>query len=220
MVRLNVLASKYTADIGMCVGVWAFVQDYKFYNAEGGKKRQPWAQNNAFRAGAVQGYQFVQPARLEIGDKTDSARELIYISDDSESDQTSDYDETIPMDIEGWIRNTQANQASIQYFDRGSKTWTNCQENLTDEFLTERRDAAGSALQDRDMVDETNFGGLENNSLAEVSVVIPARNRSAFNHLDALCVDVMQMHGNERSLSARPEEHRMDVDYEFGWTGM
>ena len=145
---------------------------------------------------------------------------MIYISDDSESDQISDDDETISMDIEGWIRNTQANQASIQYFDPESKTWTNHQENLSDDFPTELRGTTGSALQERDMVDETNFGGLQNDSVDEVSVVIPARNRPAFNPLDGLCADLMQMHGNGKTFPARAEGHKMDVDYEFGWTGM
>ena len=241
MVCPTILAPNNVADFEMCVGVWAFVQDYKFYNAEGGKRRQLWTHNNAFRDGAMRGYHSVQSASLETGDE----KEIIHIPDDSESGQTSDDDEIIPMDIENWIRTTQANQASVQYFDPESKTWTHRQRTLSDDFLTELRDAAGSgdsnnpktdggisagynkdlpgsALQDRDMADETGFDSLEeSSSVAEVSVVIPARNRSEeFRHLDELCADVMQMHGDNESSSARTEEQERDVDYEFCWTGM
>ena len=34
----------------MWVAVWAFVQDYKFYKAEGGKRRN-WYDNAAFKDG-------------------------------------------------------------------------------------------------------------------------------------------------------------------------
>ena len=166
----------------------------------------------------IQGYHSVQSASLEIGNEIEPAREVIYISDDSESDHISDDDEIIPVNIENWIRNTQAKQASIQYFDAKSRTWTDHQKNLSDDLPTELRDAAGSALQDGDMADMTDFGDAGESDSMAGPVVIPARNHSQFRHLNELCADIMQMHGNGGPLQA--QEQQMDVDYEFCWTGM
>lgn len=224
----------------MCVGIWAFCQDYKFYNAEGGK-RVHWADNSAFKHGAMQGYQATRPhmeSSLEIEDNITAAKEIIEILDDSETD---DEDGPVPMDIEDWIQGTQDPQSILQHYDLETGKWmTQGEEDLSEGFFAELRDIAsksdgykseidrgiftgtnvdlfGSTLQDRDMVDEPGFGGLgpEITSVIENPVAVPPRNNAEeFRNLNELCADVMHMHGVE---NVRPGQH---IDYEFSWTGM
>ena len=131
--------------------MWSFVQDYKYYNAEGGKRTRRWADNTAFRDGAFQGYTQSNPvAGLDIENSIKPAREIIEIEDDPESDSDSNSDLNlshedvhIPMGIEDWIQKTQKNQISLQYFDRETGKWITQEEAPKATFLAELRDFAG-----------------------------------------------------------------------------
>ena len=232
----------------MFAGVWSLCQDYKFYNAEGGKKRGHWANNSAFRDGAVQGYQSVLSdthTSLQIGDNVQSAREIIEIADDSNPDDDSESDDLMPVDIEDWVWKTCKPQSSLQHYDRERGTWMTQEEDLGDNFLAELRDIAGNldesgpgiggdystgntmnvsqnAYQLGDVARNSGFGGLEmdTSSVIEDSFAAPVMAHSEdFSNLDELCADVMHMHGDEGVRPVQMEEE-MEIDYEFSWTGM
>ncbi|CAD6589678.1 MAG: hypothetical protein ASARMPRED_004166 [Alectoria sarmentosa] len=226
-------------------GVWSIVQDYKFYNAEGGKKRGDWLDNVAFRDGALQGYQAVRPgtsAGLEIEDNIiKSARKKKSVSDQatkSDSD-SSDEDGPIPVEVEDWVRNAQSNQPSLQYFDLEKSQCMSHEEDVSEDFLAELRDVVGildgngskidgDALmenpedvsrgghEDRDRASDPDFGGLE----MDIDSAVPARNDlEEFEDVNELCADVMRMHGDEAVSSVQGGDI-MDLDYKFSWTGM
>lgn len=238
-----------STDFRMCEGVWSIVQDYKFYNAEGGRKRGHWLDNVAFRNGALQGYQAVRPgapAGLEIEDNIiKSAREKNSGSDQAtESDfNSSDEDGPIPVEVEDWVRNTQSNQPSLQYFDLEKSQWMSQEEDVSDDFLAELRDVVGNldnnldgngpeidgdtlvenpedvsrgGHEDRDMDGDPDFGGLE----MDIDSAVPGRNHlEEFEDVNELCADVMRMHGDEAVSSVQAGDI-MDIDYKFSWTGM
>ena len=132
--------------------MWSFVQDYKYYKAEGGKRPRRWADNTAFRNGAIQGYTQSNPvASLDIEDSIKPAKEIIEIEDDTGSDSDSDSDSSLghedvhtPMGIEDWIQKAQENQVSLQYLDRETGEWITQVEAPKEKFLAELRDIAGN----------------------------------------------------------------------------
>ena len=164
-------------------------------------------------AQAVQGYQAVrndQLGNLEIENRINTAREIIEIHDDdgSENASGSDIDSVssngdvpvpVPVGVEDWIRKTQASQPVLQYYDVDTSKWTSQQEDLNDEFIAQL---------------ENTVGNLGSNSLK-----IDGIHLKESMTLDSLCADVMNMHRDEyiRPVQAKP---RMEVDYEFSWTGM
>ncbi len=240
----EVLPSICFADPGMSAGVWSLGQDYKFYNAEGGKKRGKWTNNAAFREGAVQGYQSVlsdTPTSLPIGDNVQSAREIIEISDDSIPDDDSDSDDLMPVDVEDWVWKTPKTQPSLQFYDLERGEWMTQEEDLDDNFLAELRDIAGSfdengpgiggddsagntmnvsqnAYQLGDVARNSDFSGseMDTSSVIEDSFMPHSEDLS---NLDELCADVMHMHGDEGVRPVQRDED-MEIGYEFSWTGM
>lgn len=145
-------------DAGNSLAVWSFVQDWKFYSAEGGRKRGHWADNSAFKNGAIQGYQAAQPHSFTIRDIENSirpAREIIEIEDESGSDQvtdsdfdSSDEDDATRPEVEDWIRNTISSQAPLQYFDVDTRRWMTQDEDVSDGFLAELKDIASALDSD------------------------------------------------------------------------
>ena len=137
-----------SADSNSYAGVWAFVQDFKFYNAEGGTKRGHWTNNVAFKDGAIKGYSSVQPnigLSLAVGGAIVSPVEVIVIEDDSEPDQASDEDDFEPIDVADWVQKTQHDQSYLQHFDHEKRQWTMREEDLGDNFLEELREMAGNS---------------------------------------------------------------------------
>ena len=191
-------------------------------------------------------------ASLEIENSVQKGREIIEIEDDSRSDQaeysdscSSNEDDPNLMKIEEWIRNTKADQASLQYFDVETRRWMTKNEDLSDDFLMELRDIAGhldsndskiegdtlvenvldisrSEDEDRDTGGDRGLGGLEMkiDSVIEDSLAVPASNHQRdFERLGELRADVMHLHG-DGAISAVQVGHNMDIDYDFAWTGM
>ena len=230
------------ADSGVCAGVWSLVQDYKLYNAEGGRKRGHWSHNEAFKDGAVHGYQAITMASVEIEDNINAAKEIIEIDSGSDSD-SNDEDDPIPVEVEDWIRSTQASQASLQYFDLESNKWTTQGEELSDDFFAELRDMAcnvniKSPEMDGDKTNEDSMavpqtrrqdesGNLPSNG-AEMDTDVmtgsglAVRSRDSpkeFEDLHELCADVLHMHRDEASNPVLAAKEMM-INYEFCWTGM
>lgn len=229
-------------------GVWAFVQDWKFYNAEGARKRGHWSANVAFKDGAIQGYRAVQPvplASLQIEDKMKSFREIIEIEDESGDESDSSEDGATQMEIEDWVRKTKASQASLQHFDLETSKWTTREEDLTDRFIAElgyvarNVNSSGPEMDGDTMAEDTmgwpesNFPDVGSNLPADgpeldntgntvIEEVPPVPSRShpeQFENVDELCADVMHMHGDDASGSGSVAKG-MEIDYEFSWTGM
>ena len=229
--------------------MWAIVQDYKFYSAEGGKRIR-WVENSAFKDGALQGYQAHQPHPLPsllITSSHATAREIIQ-TDDSESDSAlssdshaSEQEGQDPVEVEDWIRKTQENQSSRQYYDVETSTWMTQDEELSEDFFVELKDFANNVddeigfgvltkraqdvsqnrHQDTNM---TGLGGLQVqiDPVTEDPFTVPARNHlEESKFLDELCADVMHAHGDGALNSVTAEEERsIQSSYEFAWTGM
>ena len=206
-------------------------------------------------AQAVQGYQVIRNDNLatpEIENQIKTAKEIIGIEDDSELSQASDSNsesstEDVPIlpRVEDWIRNTQANQPSLQYYDIETSKWMKKEEDVSDEFLGELRDVAGSldnnspkndrghfaekdmeiprnAHEDREMTSVPSFGRLELeiDPGTESTVTMTAGNHpKELMNLDELCADLMKMHKDE-DFTRVQERRNVDTNYEFAWTGM
>lgn len=228
--------------------MWAFVQDFKFYNAEGGRKRGHWSANVAFKNGAIQGYRAIQDvplASLQIEDNVKAVREIIEIEDDSGDESDSSQDVSIPVEVEDWLRDTQANQASLQYFDLENHEWTTRENDMADGFFTEleymahKSNSSSPELDDETMAENTmgwpesvfpkaasnlpsDGQEMDNTDNTVIGDVPPLPSRShpeQFENLDELCADVMHMHGDGASGSDSVAKGTK-IDYEFGWTGM
>ena len=185
---------------------------------------------------------------LEVKNNIETSREIIEIEDDHESDSDSDSDSEssqedgrISVGVENWVRNTQAHQAPLQYYDIETSKWMDKDHDLSDDFLADLRDIvcssgtnpkidrglfdmdiSRSTHQKREMVNDSGFGGFEvdTNSMTEDPVALPAGNYPEdFRNLDKLCIDVMNMHRDEQNTPVRARRH-LDTEYEFCWTGM
>ena len=206
-------------------------------------------------AQAVQGYQVIRNDNLatpEIENQIKTAKEIIEIEDDSESSQASDSnsessteDVSILPRVKDWIRNTQANQSFLQYYDIETSKWLKKEDDVSDEFLGELRDVAGNldnngpkndrghfaekdmeiprnAHEDREMTSVPGFGRLELeiDPVTENAVAVPAGNLpKELMKLDELCADLMKMHKDE-DFTRVQERRNVDTNYEFAWTGM
>ena len=169
------------------------VQDYKFYNAEGGRKKGNWSDNVAFRAGALQGYQATcgTLSILEVEEtKKKSGIEIVEITDDSESDSDSDGDHRMPMDV-----------------DVNTSRWTTRGEDVSN-FLTELKEVA----------DCDSHGRHEAANLPPNCRRID-NDRDNVQDINELCADVNHMHGNTDH-DSESLANQMKIDYEFSWTGM
>ena len=161
------LSESYSAEFNNCVGVWALVQDYKFYNAEGGGRRGNWNENVAFRAGAMQGYQAVRGtlSNLELEEtKKKSGIEIVEITDDSESESDSGGDQ-LPMEA-----------------DVETSRWTTRGEDLSN-FLPELKEIA----------DRESHGRDEALHLPPDCQMIDS-DRDNIQDIHELCADVNRMH--------------------------
>ncbi|KAL9069090.1 MAG: hypothetical protein Q9161_005737 [Pseudevernia consocians] len=223
-------------------GVWSLVQDYKPYNAEGARKRGHWSHNEAFKDGAVQGYQAITMASVEIEDNINAAKEIIDIDSGSDS-YSNDENDPIPVEVEDWIRSTQASQASLQYFDLERNKWTIQEEELSDDFFAELRDMAcnvntKSPEMDGDRVNEDSMAvpqtrrqdesgnlpsdgaEMDTDVMTESGLAVRLRDSpKELEDLHELCADVLHMHRDEAS-SPELAAKKMVINYEFGWTGM
>lgn len=203
-------------------------------------------------AQVVQGYQVIRNdnlATLEIENQIKTAKEIIEIEDDSEvnqaSDSDSDDDVSIPSRVGDWIRNTQANQQSLQYYDVETSKWMGKEEDVSDEFLGELTEVVGNldnnslkndggrfaeldmdfprnAHEDREMTDVPGFARseLDTDPVTQNAVAAPAANHPAeLMNLDELCADVMRMHKCQDFNSVQ-ENRNINTNYEFAWTGM
>ena len=203
----------------------------------------------------MQGYQVIRNdnlAGLEIENQIKTAKEIIEIEDDSEFNQASDSDsesssEDIPIfpRVEDWIRNTQASQSSLQYYDIETSKWMKKEEDVSDQFLGELRDVVGNlnnnspkndrghfaekdteiprnAHEDREMTSVPGFGRseLDIDPVTQTAVPVPAGiHLKELMNLDELCADVMKMHKDEDFTKVQ-ERCNVDTNYEFAWTGM
>ena len=199
----------------------------------------------------MQGYQVIRNDNLstpEIENQIKTAKEIIEIEDDSElSDSNSESStEDVPIlpRVDDWIRNIQANQPSLQYYDIETSKWMKKEDDVSDEFLGELRDVVGNldnspkndrghsaekdmeiprnAHEDREMTGVPGFGRLELeiDPVTDNAVVMPAGNHSKeLMNLDELCADLMKMHKNE-DFTRVQERRKVDTNYEFAWTGM
>lgn len=165
----------------------------------------------------MQGYQAVRSDKLasvEIESRIETAREIIEISDsDSDSDSASS-DEDIPVSarVEDWIRNTQASQPSLKYYDLESSKWVNKEEDLNDECVAELGNIVGNLDSNSPKNDHSRF--------TQGPVAVPVRSRpNESRNLDELCADLMNMHG-DGYINQVGASHNTDTGYEFGWTGM
>ena len=220
------LSPRRNSDSRTLTGVWSIYQDYKFYNAEGGRKRGHWSLNSAFRDGASQGYQAHSGMLATLGN-TMSARDIIEIIDDSESDlNSSDGDDDFPVGVEEWIRNTEASQASMQYFDSEKNKWTTKDNELSDEFFTELRnmayneDANGPDMNVDRLIEDTVSNGQQRDTDAGIEGAVAAFSRDPpkeFENLHELLSDVLRMHGEASNSELGANK---DTEYEFTWTGM
>lgn len=173
--------------------MWALVQDYKFYNAEGGRKKGNWSENVAFRAGALQGYQATRGmlSNLEVEEtKKKLGIDIVEITDDSESDLDGDRDHQLPMEV-----------------DVKTSRWTTRGEDVSN-FLAELRELADSESHGRD-------------EAANLPLICQRTDMDRYNvqDINELCADVNHMHGNTDHHSGLLADE-MKIDYEFGWTGM
>lgn len=230
-------------------GVWSLVSDYKYYSAEGGRRRGHWADNLAFESGAVQGYQANRSgalASLGIEDSIRVAPEIIEIQDESGSDSdSSSSDENGPSSVEvkDWVRKLQANQASLKHFDPDIGKWTTQEEDLNDDFLAElgymaHNDNANGPEMDGDKMGEDTMGvtgpdrqdeagnmvsngpEIDTDAVIEAGLAVLSRNPpEEFENLHQLCADVMDMHRDETSKSELAT-NEVEMDYGFCWTGM
>ena len=169
------------------------VQDYKFYNAEGGRKKGNWSENVAFRAGALQGYQAIRGtlSNLEVEEtKKKSGIKIVEITDDSESGSASDGDHQMPTEV-----------------DVKTSRWPTRGEDVSN-FLAELEELADSESHSQD---ET--ANLPPNCHRMDS------DRDNVRDINELCADVNHMHGNTDHDSGLSAEE-MKIDYEFAWTGM
>ena len=196
------------------------MQDWKFYKAEGGKKRGHWSENEAFKNGAVQGYQAVSGTLLssEIEKYIRAARRTVVVVEDSGSDSeliSGDEDTSIPVEIEDWVRETPTNQASLQY--------------SSEEFLAELRGMASPLDDNGPQMDGDGMGAqhlsssgprIDPDASIDNGLAVPSNGYSReLENVDELCSDVLRMHRNEDDDSGSAAEE-MEIDYEFGWTGM
>ena len=206
-------------------------------------------------AQAVQGYQVIRNdnlATLQIENQIKTAQEIIEIEDDSEFDQafgsdseSSSDDVEIPSRVEDWIRNTQASQPSLQYYDIETSRWMKKEEDVSNDFLGELRDVVGNldtnspkndgshlaeldmefprnAHEDREMTGVPGFGRSELNAdpVTQNAVAAPAANHpEELMNLDELCADVMKMHKDWDFIPVQ-EKRNVNTKYEFAWTGM
>ena len=234
------LSFRGSSNFGMFIGVWAIWQDFKFYNADGCRKRTHWSLNSAFRDGALQGYQ-AHSGLLATFSNTISGREVIEIHD-SESDlSSSDDDDHIPMGLEDWIQNTVASQTSMHYFASDKNRWMTKEDDLDDDFFTELREMA--ALEDVNGLDSNADGMIEGiicvsetdgqdqadslasngqemdtDAVVEGAFTTPlTESPKKCENLHELLADVLRMHG-EASNSELAVNREME--YGFCWTGM
>ena len=191
------------------------VQDYKFYNAEGGRKKGNWSENVAFRAGALQGYQAARGTltSLEVQETNKKlATEVIEILDDSESDSDLDGDHQIPMEV-----------------DVKTSRWMTRGEDVSYNFLAELREVVdrngfeteGDAMfQDNMEASESHGRDKAANLPPKCQRIDSDRNGSQGSQdIDELCADVNHMHGNVDHDSGSAAD-RTKINYEFRWTGM
>ena len=168
------------------------VQDYKFYNAEGGRRKGHWSENVAFEAGALQGYQATRGtlSDIEVEETKKLGIEIVEITDDSESDSDSDGDHQIPMEVDVERSRWTTSGGDVSYFLGDLEELANSESHGQDKTANLPADCQ-RIDSDRDIVQDIN----------------------------RLCADVNHMHGNadhDSGLSA----DEMEIDYEFGWTGM
>ena len=151
--------------------MWALVQDYKFYNAEGGRRKGNWSENVAFREGALQGYQAIRGtlSNLEVEEtKKKLEIEIVEVSDDSESDSDGgDGNHQMPMEA-----------------DVETSRWTTRGEDVSN-FLAELKELADSASHGRD----------EALHLPPDCQMIDS-DRDSAQDIHELCADVNHMHGS------------------------
>ena len=163
------------------------------------------------------------------------AKEIIEIEDDSECKQasasdsdseSSSEDVPIPAGVEDWVRNTQASQPSLQYYDLETSKWMSKDEDVSDQFLGELKDVGNYdnnspahdsfAQNNMDIPQSTH----EDREMDNHPVTIPAGHHpQELMNLDELCADVMKMHRDEDITQVR-ETRNVEADYEFAWTGM
>lgn len=173
---------------------------------------------------------------------TMSARNIIEIIDDSESDlDSSDADDHIPVGVEEWIRDTEASQSSMQYFDSERNKWTTKDNDLSDDFFQELRkmaeneDVNGPGTQADEMIEDTMYVSEagrqdESSNMAfngqhiNTDAVIEGGVATSLNglpregqNLNELLADVLRMHGEPRNSELDEDK---DTKYEYCWTGM
>ena len=187
------LCQSLNADFKTCVAVWALVQDYKFYNAEGARRKGNWSDNVAFKAGALQGYQATHGQLSDFEREETEKRlriEIIEISDDSESDSDSDGDQQIPMEV-----------------DVETSRWATRGEDVSN-FLAELKELADSESHGQD----------ETANLPPICQRMDSDRDNVWD-INELCADVNHMHGDTDHDSGLSAEE-MKIEYEFAWTGM
>ena len=187
---------------------------------------------------AVQGYQFIRNDNLatpEIENRIQMAKEIIEIEDDSECKQvsasdsdseSSSEDVPIPAGVEDWVRNTQASQPSLQYYDLETSKWMSKDEDVSDQFLGELKDVGNL---DNNSPDNGNFAENDmdiarsthhDREMENDPINVPADHHpKELMNLDELCADVMKMHRDE-DITQVQETRNMEADYGFAWTGM
>ncbi len=181
-------------------------------------------------------------ASVEIEDNINAAKTIIDIDSGSDSD-SSDEDGPVPMEVEDWVRNTEASRASLQYFDLGTNRWKNQGEELSDGFFAELKAVASNVNangheMDGDEIIEDGMGVPEiyrhddtgnlpsggpetdTDAMTESGLAVRSRNSPKdFENLHELCADVLHMHGHETS-NSELTANEMESEYQFCWTGM
>ena len=179
----------------------------------------------------MKGYQAIQPGTLASLNVT-SAREIIEIEDSSEVESdsnSSEKDEPTPSRVDDWVRNTVVNQASLQFFDFETSRWTTKEDDLSDTFMAELRDMAvnvNAGVPETNRQDEASNLAIDNpekggtDNVAEGDLAVLSRDPpEEFENVDELCADVMHMHGDQ-VMKSELVANKMEIEYEFGWTGM
>ena len=169
------------------------VQDYRFYNAEGGRRNGSWNENVAFSAGALQGYQAIRGtlSNLELEEtKQKSGIEIIEITDESESDLDSGGDHQVPMGV-----------------DVKTSRWTTRGEDMSN-FLAELKELTDSESHGRDEA-----------SHPPPDCQMIDSERDNVQDINELCADVNRMHGHTDHES-RVSADEVKISYKYGWTGM
>ena len=218
------LSPRRRSDFGIFTGVWSIYQDWKFYNAEGGRKRGIWSRNTAFRDGALQGYQARSGMLTTLGN-TISAKEIIQIDDSSFDSESSDQEDRTLLEVENWVQSTQAATQSLQHFDLETRKWMTQEEDLSDDFLAELKDMADAVnvnsprIHGDKMIDIMVANGheMDLDMVIEGGLGVPSsESPKDLENIHQLCKDLLGMHGEANTSKLAGKE----LEYDFSWTGM